>query len=96
MKITVDESLFVQRFKDYGRQDQFSYDGLAALFYFLNDIDDQCNTNTELDVIALCCDFHEISIDEIETETGCESLDDLRESTIVIEVDDETIIYQSF
>lgn len=59
MKITVSESLFIDRFCDYGRQDQFSVMGLRALFEYLDDLDEQCGTETELDVIAICCDFAE-------------------------------------
>jgi len=47
-------------------------------------------------MIALCCDYNEISIDKIEQETGCESLKDLQDNTQVIEVDENTIIYQVF
>ena len=50
----------------------------------------------ELDVTALCCDFSEIAIKDIEQETGCADLDELRDNTIVIDVDDETVIYGSF
>lgn len=47
-------------------------------------------------MVAICCDYNEISIDKIEQETGCESLKDLQYNTQVIEVDDNTIIYQAF
>lgn len=95
MKITVDESLFIQRFREYGRGDQFSLRGLRELFAFLESLEADTGESMELDVIGLCCDFREISIDEIERETGCKSLEDLQDETIVIQVDDETIIYHA-
>ena len=96
MKITVDESMFIQQFQNYGRMDQFSRSGLSVLFEYLTELEDQSLEEYELDVIALCCDFSEIDIKDIERETGCESLEDLEGETTVLHVDDETIIYQSF
>lgn len=90
-----DFSLFRARFEDYGRQDQFP-NGLRELFEYLESLSEDIGEDFELDVIALCCDFAEIPIEDIERETGCEDLEDLRRCTTVIDVDDETIIYQAF
>ncbi len=43
-------------FSKMGR-DYFSLDGYQALLDLFEEID--CGTNTELDVIAICCDFTE-------------------------------------
>jgi hypothetical protein len=59
MKTTISQSDFIREFKDYGRDDQFSNDGLCALYDALVDYDEGCGTDTELDVIALCCEFTE-------------------------------------
>jgi hypothetical protein len=96
MKQTINESAFIRAFRDFGRDENFSVTGLRALFEYLEQYEQDVGEELELDVIALCCDFHEISVDEIERVTGCADLDELRDKTIVIEVDDETIIYQSF
>ena len=56
MKITVDESLFVDMFNNYGRGDQFSYEGLQTLFAWYDCLGDE---NMELDIIAICCDWTE-------------------------------------
>jgi hypothetical protein len=96
MKQTIDESDFIRAFTAYGRQDQFSRAGLRALFEYLEQLEQDCEMEIELDVIALCCDYHEIDVKDIKRETGCESLEDLQDNTTVIQVDDETIIYQSF
>lgn len=59
MKQSINFSQFCDAFRDMGRKDNFSYDGLRALFDYIEDLDDQCETDTELDVIALCCEFSE-------------------------------------
>lgn len=95
MKQTVTKSMFndaVQRM----RPDNFSYEGRQALFEYLTNLEADTGEEIELDVIALCCDFSEISVADIESETSCESLEDLRDKTTVINVDAETVIYQSF
>ena len=61
MKQTVYLSDFRQAFKDMNRQEQFSYDGLEALYNMLED----CAPDYELDVIALCCDYSESTAEEI-------------------------------
>ena len=92
---TVDYSLFESRFRDYGRLDQFPK-GLRALFDYLEEFSEETGQPIELDVIALCCDFSEDTIKNTLREYDLESLDELRENTQVIEIDDETIIYANF
>ena len=55
MKQNVNSYQFADAFKTAGRADQFSYKGLDALFDFLEEVE----PDSELDVIALCCDFTE-------------------------------------
>ena len=90
-----DYSMFEVRFRDYGRLDHFPK-GLRELYGYLDNLSDDMGKDIELDVIALCCDFSEIAIKDIEQETGCAGLEELRDNTIVIDVDDETVIYGSF
>lgn len=90
-----DFSLFLSRFEDYNRQSDYSYTGLKALYNYLEMLAAETGEPVELDVIALCCDFNEIRIDEIKTETGFDSLEELEENTIVINVDKDSIIYQA-
>jgi hypothetical protein len=72
---TVTKSIFRDAFHKMGRGDQFSYEALGVLYDYLEDI----NESYELDVIEICCDwaelsreelFREYSVDEIETEIG--------------------------
>jgi len=92
---TVDFSLFESRFKDYGRLDHFPK-GLRALFDYLEQVSEEVCQPLELDVIELCCDFSEGTIESVLDTYDLKSLDELKDHTVVIEVDSETIIYQSY
>lgn len=56
---------FREAFKRCNRQDQFSYEGLEILFEYLEEYSDSTGENVEFDVIALCCEYYESSIDEL-------------------------------
>ena len=58
MKKTISFYEFQNEFQDC-RPDNFSYDGLKALFDYLEDLADDCDIEMELDVIAICCGFSE-------------------------------------
>ena len=59
MKATVYKSDFVQAFHNCGRGNQFSTEALETIYEWFEELDDSCGTETELDVIAICCDFSE-------------------------------------
>jgi len=56
---TINVYEFEKAFVDMGRKDQFTYEGLRALFEYLESYEDDTGEQVELDVIALCCDFTE-------------------------------------
>jgi len=58
MKKTISFYEFNNEFQEC-RPDNFSYDGLKALFDYLEDYAEDCGTEIELDVIAICCEFSE-------------------------------------
>ena len=64
MKQTINFSRFHDAFRDHNRLDNFTYDGLKALYEWLEEIE-----GYELDVIALCCEFSEY--DDV-LEAACE------------------------
>ena len=78
---------FVQAFRDVGREDQFSYDALKALFEYYDE------ENIELDVIAICCEWSEYSEDEVQ-----EQFEYLGDVTIEDDADDasflESVVYE--
>jgi hypothetical protein len=61
MKQNVNKSAFHDAFIAYGRGDQFSYKGRAALYDYLTELEDDIGQEIELDVVALCCDYSEHS-----------------------------------
>ena len=91
---TIDIYEFRRAFADYNRADQFSYEGLGALFDWLDEMSDGCTEPYELDVIALCCEFTEYSdLEEIkQAYNTINTIDDLHDRTIAIEFDGGIII----
>ena len=96
---TVDLNDFREAFKQADRKDQFSYEGLEALFDFISDIyATEENTNYELDVIALCCEYTEYaSVAEYNKDyEPVESIDEIENQTLVIKIDDDSFIIQNY
>ena len=112
LKKTFDESDFINEFKAYNRQDNFSYKGLRVMFDALNEMAQDCEMVIEMDVIALCCDYIELSIDDFINEYNIdlsdESFDDktdlvidyLHDNTMVLgnyDIDGiDYVLFQSF
>ena len=90
MKQNITESMFKDAFIHMGRKDNFSYDGLTALYEYLEDIDE----NYDLDVIALCCEYSEYeNLEELRKDyPDIETMQDLENNTSVIKIDDERFI----
>ena len=93
---------FRNAFQAYGRQDQFSYSALEEIFEYLEQYEEDTGEIIELDVIAICCEFNEADLDEINQNYGksFESLDEanewLVEQTSIVGYTENTIIYQAF
>ena len=93
MKQTINTAAgFRDVFTAYGRGQQFSYKGLGVLFEHLED----CDSDYELDIIGLCCDYTESSIADALKYYNLESIDELQDNTVVLCVDDDTIIYANY
>jgi hypothetical protein len=70
------------------RPENFSYDGLAALFDYLEQLEEDLGEPMELDVIALCCDYTEYeSLAEYQENYGDITMTDIEDVTIVIYID---------
>ena len=109
---TVNVHTFREAFKSIGRQHQFSYDGLEALYKFLEDMSEDTGEPCELDVVGLCCDFSEDTYKDILSNYDLASFEEiselgddeqmeliverLNEETIVVYHDDEKVLYQNF
>lgn len=62
---TVDFSDFVREFELFGREKNFSHNGLRALFDYLEELSEDTGSGYELDVICLCCEYSEDTWQEI-------------------------------
>jgi hypothetical protein len=69
MKQTISKSEFRDAFNGI-RPNNFSYEGLGVLFEYLEELGDSCGQEVELDVIAICCDFNEDSVENIASDYG--------------------------
>lgn len=109
MKTTINQSEFIDAFRRYDRYDQFGYDALVSLFDYVEQLEDDCGEEMELDVIALCCDYSEDSVGAIADNysidlSDCDDDDErkdavleyLNDNTIVVGETDAGIVYKSF
>ena len=67
MYIQVTESMFHDQFFAFNRENNFSYDARSMLFYYLTEAEDNGEngeSGLELDIIGICCDFTESTIEE--------------------------------
>lgn len=78
------------------RPNNFSYEGSKVLFNHLEQLSDDMGEPLELDVIALCCDFTEAPLVEVLKDNNLDTLNELHDMTIVLDVNSETIIYGAF
>jgi hypothetical protein len=94
MKETVNFSRFEDGFKKSNREDQFTRNGLRALFDYLEQYEEETGEEIELDVVAICCEYSEYeSLKDLQKEyPDIKNMDDLRDQTTVIEFNGGIII----
>jgi hypothetical protein len=64
MKQTLNKDTF--RFQmDQIRPNQFSYEALGVLFDYFESIEEACGSEMDFDPIAICCEYAEMTMDEI-------------------------------
>ena len=87
MKTTVSKTDFIDAFKKL-RPDNFSYDGLVALYDYLDDFEEDTDEEIELDVIAFCCDYTEYKdLEEYKKSySSINSIDDIQSATAYISI----------
>ena len=104
MKQTINEYQFKDEFQKC-RPNNFSYEGLTALYEYLEEYEEGTGEEIELDVIALCCDFTEYEdLEEFQSEyydeikgDKYEDIEAIEEETLVIPIEGtEGFIIQVF
>ena len=97
---TIDEYAFQQAFIDAQRANSFSWEGLKALFEYLEDAFDGADQPYELDVVVIDCEFCEYdSLEEFQGCYGAEDFPDMdavRNVTCVIEWGADAFIVGEF
>jgi hypothetical protein len=110
MKQAVNFSSFIDAFRAYDRYDQFGYQALRVIFDFLEQYEQDCNEELELDVIAICCEYdsnhykdiadnYRIDLSDANGDEDDEKqivLDYLNDNTMVLGETDCEIVYQCF
>jgi hypothetical protein len=99
MKTTVTSYQFVDSFRAAGRESQFSRAALFALFEYLEDYEDSCGVELELDPVGICCEWAEhdsaiLAAKEYGQEFSDEeeALEWLRDHTQVVEFEGGVVI----
>jgi len=96
---------FADQFRACNRHDQFSFDGLKALYEYLTELEESIGEEIELDVIALCCDYSEHDAESLWNDYGqhIDGVDDqddlyryLEDNTVIIPVGESNYLIQSF
>ena len=96
MKKCISVSVFRDEFQAYGRGDQFSYDGLTVLYDYLEDLHGVLG-DYDLDVIELCCSYAEYkSFEELKSDYQIETLEELQQETMVLEVGEKGLLIAQY
>ena len=99
MKITLTQSQFVHEFNKI-RPNHFSRQGLECLFDFFEELDENLETETEFDPIAICCEWLEYdSIEEFWDEYDKDDYEDIeaiQDMTQVIDLSHGAFIILQF
>ena len=112
MKQTINLYDFRNAFYKMGRKDKFSWEGLKILFDCIDELEMATGEEMELDVIALCCDYAESTIDELIRDydidmSDCDTADEeviketvmeyMEQNTIVCGVTSNgSVVYEAF
>ena len=106
MKTTISVYDFRDAFERRGRKDQFSYTGLGFLHEYLEEMEESTGVEIELDVVGLCCDYVEMTFEEvvdsydtgITEENYCDKRvwEWLQEQTTVVYFDLDRVMFQQF
>lgn len=80
------------------RPDNFTYQGLNALYEYFEQLSENNGEHIEYDMIAICCEYSEYSdFEDLQNDyNAIESMEDLERNTVVIRVGTSGFIIQQF
>ena len=103
MREYVSEYTFRNRFlQNDTYKHNFTYEGLAALFDYLEALEDDTGEQIEFDMIGICCEFSEFEdMEDFNQQYSHDKdgyyMDDIKDETIVIEIPEtKRFIIQDF
>ena len=101
MYIRVTEDSFRNTFLTSDYKNNFSYDGLTALYDYFSELEDELNESIEFDLIAIAGEYSELTIDELRDnyfiDKDIDVIEYLQENTIVIEIENsDSVIIQDY
>ena len=102
MFITVTESMFHDAFKSHDCMANFSREACTLLFNMIEELEEGSGEPIELDIVALCCDYSESTLEDINMDYGqeFETLEEveewLQDNTFVVGTAKDTIVYAAF
>tara|TARA_R100000808_G_C2140183_1_gene147996 strand:+ start:745 stop:1050 length:306 start_codon:yes stop_codon:yes gene_type:complete len=101
--MAITDTITLSRFRDYFNQsdqykNNFSYEGLKALYDYLWDLSEDRGEDIEMDYVAFACEFAEYEdfkhFQEDYKDIG--NMDDLEQQTEVIKINDSSFIIRAF
>ena len=106
MKTLVTLNSFAESFRQCGRERHFSSAALSALFNYFEKMEEDTDTEIELDPIAICCDWEEYTSAIVaandngfrgtKTDTEEDALEYLYDKTEVVKFDGGLIISSNY
>ena len=101
MYTIVTEDNFRNTFLTSDYKNNFSYDGLTALYDYFSELEDELNESIEFDLIAIAGEYSELTIEELRDNYSINKDIDvikyLQENTIVIEIENsDSVIIQDY
>ena len=108
MKQSINFYQFVEAFRAYNRYDSFGYEGLRVIFDYLESYEQDTGEEIELDVIAICCDYNMMAVEDIVKEYRIDVsdvdaddleeyvLDYLNDQTMVLGQCADGVVFQCF
>ena len=101
MYTRVTEDNFRNTFLASDYKNNFSYDGLTALYDYFSELEDELGESIEFDYISIAGEYSELTIEELRANYSIDKDIDvikyLQENTIVIEIENsDSVIIQDY
>ena len=101
MYTRVTEDNFRNTFLTSDYKNNFSYNGLTALYDYFEELEADLGESIEFDLIAIACEYSELTIDELRdnysVDKDIDVIEYLQENTIVIEIENsDSVIIQDY